>query len=161
MATRIWYCLTGQKTKLFFEYWSEFNRSTNNNFAATPHQTNRFTQLQNTTSSIITKAFSIWEIVCTKSFMTSIKKLLSLSNTNIITRITYKYSSCYSLKERYISSSSCSAGSTDIPNPLSPLLPIVDRPRQVFRITSCILTLLLNVCSCWSSCFCTAMCGGP
>ena len=31
------------------------------------------------------------------------------------------------------SSSSCHAGSTDIPNPLSPLLPIVHRPRQVFR----------------------------
>ena len=35
----------------------------------------------------------------------------------------------------YISSSSCRAGSTDIPDPLSPLLPIVHRPRQVFRTT--------------------------
>ena len=58
------------------------------------------------------------------------------------------------------SSSSCRAGSTDIPDPLSPLLPIVHRPRQVLRTTSRILTQLLNVCSCWSSCFCTAMCGG-
>ena len=42
----------------------------------------------------------------------------------------------------YISSSSSSyhAGSTDIPDPLSPLLPIVHRPRQVFRTTTCILT---------------------
>ena len=40
----------------------------------------------------------------------------------------------------YISSSSCRAGSTDIPDPLSPLLPIFHRPRQVFRITSRILT---------------------
>ena len=40
----------------------------------------------------------------------------------------------------HISSSSCRAGSTDIPNPLSPLLPIVHRPRQVFRTTSRILT---------------------
>ena len=39
-----------------------------------------------------------------------------------------------------ISSSSCRAGSTDIPDPLSPLLPIVHRPRQVFRTTSRILT---------------------
>ena len=31
------------------------------------------------------------------------------------------------------SSSSYRAGSTDIPDPLSPLLPIVHRPRQVFR----------------------------
>ena len=38
------------------------------------------------------------------------------------------------------SSSSCRAGSTDIPDPLLPLLPIVHRPRQVFRTTSCILT---------------------
>ena len=30
----------------------------------------------------------------------------------------------------YISSSSCRTGSTDIPDPLSPLLPIVHRPRQ-------------------------------
>ena len=59
------------------------------------------------------------------------------------------------------SSSSCRAGSTDIPDPLSPLLPIVHRPRQVFRTASRILTYLLNVCSCWSSCFCTAICGGP
>ena len=38
------------------------------------------------------------------------------------------------------SSSSYRAGSTDIPDPLSPLLPIVHRPRQVFRTTSRILT---------------------
>ena len=37
-------------------------------------------------------------------------------------------------------SSSCRAGSTDIPDPLSPLLPIVHRPRQVLRTTSRILT---------------------
>ena len=40
---------------------------------------------------------------------------------------------------RYISSSSsssCRAGSTDIPDPLSPLLPIVHHLRQVFRATS-------------------------
>ena len=61
----------------------------------------------------------------------------------------------------YLSSSSCRAGSTDIPDPLSPLLPIVHRPRQVFRTTSRILTKLLNVRSCWSSCLRTAMGGGP
>ena len=38
------------------------------------------------------------------------------------------------------SSSSCRAGSTDIPDPLSPLLPFVHRPRQVFRTTFRILT---------------------
>ena len=59
------------------------------------------------------------------------------------------------------SSSSCRGASTDIPDPLSPLLPIVHRLRKVFRATSRILTQLLNVCSSWSSCFCPAICGGP
>ena len=38
------------------------------------------------------------------------------------------------------SSSSCHAAGTDIPDPLSPLLPIVHRLWQVFRATSRILT---------------------
>ena len=38
------------------------------------------------------------------------------------------------------SSSSCRAASTDIPDPLSPLLPIIQRLSQVFRATSRILT---------------------
>ena len=38
------------------------------------------------------------------------------------------------------SSSSCCAASTDIPDPLSPFLPIIHRFWQVFRATSCILT---------------------
>ena len=59
------------------------------------------------------------------------------------------------------SSSSCRAASTDIPDTLSLLLPIVYRLWQVFRVTSCILTELLYVCSSWSSCFCSAICGGP
>ena len=57
-------------------------------------------------------------------------------------------------------SSSCRAASTDIPDPLSTHIPIVHRLWLVFRATSCILTLLLNVCSNWSSCFCPAICGG-
>ena len=75
---------------------------------------------------------------------------------------------CISLcinKDMYIyissSSSSCNAVSMDIPDPLSPLLPIVHRLWQVFRAESCILTELLYVCSSWSSCFCSAICGGP
>ena len=57
--------------------------------------------------------------------------------------------------------SSCRAASTDIPDPLSPLLPIVHRLWQVFRATSRILTELLYVCSSWLSCFCSAICGDP
>ena len=57
--------------------------------------------------------------------------------------------------------SSCRAASTDISDPLSPLLPIVHRLWQVFRVTSRILRELLYVCSSWSSCFCSAICGRP
>ena len=59
----------------------------------------------------------------------------------------------------YWSSSLCLAPSTDIPDPLSPLL-LVHRLWQVFRATSHILTERLYVCSSWPSCFCSAMCGG-
>ena len=38
------------------------------------------------------------------------------------------------------SSSSCRAASTDIPDHLSPLLPIIHRLRQGFWVTSCVLT---------------------
>ena len=50
---------------------------------------------------------------------------------------------CYYVHFRPINirkSSSCRAASTDIPDPLSPLLPIIHRLRQVFRVTSCVLT---------------------
>ena len=69
-----------------------------------------------------------------------------------------KKSSCL----RYISSSSsCRAVSTDIPDPLSSLLPIVHCFWQVLRATSRILTELLYVDSSWSSCFCSAIWRGP
>ena len=44
------------------------------------------------------------------------------------------------LAEQISSSLSYRVGSTDIPDPLSPLLPIVHHPRQVFRTASRILT---------------------
>ena len=49
--------------------------------------------------------------------------------------------------------SSCHVASTDILDPLSPLLLIVHRFWQVLRATSRILTELLYVGSSWSSCF--------
>ena len=55
------------------------------------------------------------------------------------------------------SSSSCRAISTDIPDSLSSLLPIVHCFRQVLRATSRIGTELLYVCSSWSSCLSTSM----
>ena len=63
--------------------------------------------------------------------------------------------------QKTLSSSSCRATSTDIPDPLSPLLPIVHRFWLVLRATSRILTELLYVGSSWSPCFCSAMWGGP
>ena len=56
---------------------------------------------------------------------------------------TPKYSKIYPFQRYHpksSSSSSCRAGSTDIPDPLSPLFPIVHRLRQVFWTTSRILT---------------------
>ena len=48
-----------------------------------------------------------------------------------------------------------------IPDPLSPLLPIIHPFWQVLRATSRILTELLCVGLSWSSCFCLAIWGGP
>ena len=55
------------------------------------------------------------------------------------------------------SSSSCRASSTDIPDPLTPPLPIVHRFWQVLRATSRILSKLLYVGSSWSPCFFSPM----
>ena len=47
------------------------------------------------------------------------------------------------------SSSSCRVASTDIPGPLSPLLPIVNHLQQVFRPTSCEYTYMcVYMCIC-------------
>ena len=50
------------------------------------------------------------------------------------------------LINKYESSSSSRAGSTDIRDPLSPLFPVVYRFRQVFWTTSCILILISSLC---------------
>ena len=59
------------------------------------------------------------------------------------------------------SSSLCRAISPDIPDPLSPPLPIVHYFRLVFRATSHISTELLYAGSNWSSCLCSSMWRGP
>ena len=56
--------------------------------------------------------------------------------------------------------SSCRATSTDIPDPLSPFLPIIHRFWQVLTTTSCLLTELLYVVSSWLPWFFSVMCGG-
>ena len=60
-----------------------------------------------------------------------------------------------------LSSSSCCAIRTDIPDPFSPHFSIVHCVRQVFRTTSCISTELFYVGSSWSSCLCSSMWKGP
>ena len=55
------------------------------------------------------------------------------------------------------SSSSCRAISTDIPDPLSPRLPIIHCFRHVLKATSRIGTELLYVGSSWTSCLCSSM----
>ena len=47
---------------------------------------------------------------------------------------------CLHTVKQISSSSSCRAASTDIPDPLPPLLPLIHRFWQVFRVTSRILT---------------------
>ena len=85
----------------------------------------------------------------------------SLLNINVLLDIGTTFCPIGGITPSSSSSSSCRAASTDIPDPLSPLLPIVHRLWQVFRAISRILTELLYVCSSWSSCFCSAICGGP
>ena len=58
------------------------------------------------------------------------------------------------------SSSSCPAISRDIPDPLSPLLPIVHCFQQVFMAKFHIQELLY-IGSSWSSCLCSAILRGP
>ena len=65
------------------------------------------------------------------------------------------------LEEQSSSCSSYRAISMDIPDPLSPPLPIVHCFWQFLRATSSIGTELLYVCSSWSSCLCLSMWRGP
>ena len=79
---------------------------------------------------------------------------------NIVLQVLVCYSP-HSHTHTHISTSSCHAISTDISDPLSPLLPIVHRFRQVLMATPRILTELLYVGPSWSPCFCSAMWRGP
>ena len=87
-----------------------------------------------------------------------------LFNNNYLFRIV-KWFQVFLFNTNYLfahsSSSSCRDASTDIPDPLSALFPIVHRLWQVFWATSRIITELLYVCSSWSSCFTSSIRGGP
>ena len=58
------------------------------------------------------------------------------------------------------SSSSCRTTSTDFPDPLSPLVSIFHRSRQVFQATSCIRTELLKIGSSWGRPTLASQCKG-
>ena len=69
-----------------------------------------------------------------------VENSISLGRSILFSLLTLQLTLIYIYIYIYIYiSSSYRAGSTDIPDPLSPLLPIVHRPRQVFRttITAC------------------------
>ena len=70
-------------------------------------------------------------------FVPRSKSVPSLREMNFCTGRLVGWFLCWLL---HSSSLSCRAGSTDIPDPLSPLFPIVHRLRQVFWTTSRILT---------------------
>ena len=78
-----------------------------------------------------------WHYVCLKT-----DPVINSFKTNVMYFIYHKEIKLYIV---YICNviyilSSCRAGSKDIPDPLSPLFPIVHRLGQVFWTTSCILT---------------------
>ena len=52
----------------------------------------------------------------------------------------FSLASCFFVNVIFLFSSSCRAASTDIPDPLSPLPPIIHRLQQVFKAPSRILT---------------------
>ena len=84
----------------------------------------------------------LWKTIYNTMLSETVLLLHAQWYTAIITNITNKQKKYGCMCAIYIyiyiyisSSSSYRAGSTDIPDPLSPLLPIVHRPRQVFRTT--------------------------
>ena len=68
------------------------------------------------------------------------KIFLFIYNFKTKTYYWFIYMKLLGFEQRSSSSSSCRAASTDIPNHLSPLLPIIHHLRQVFRVTSCVFT---------------------
>ena len=94
------------------------------------------------------------------SIMTFVIVTYSAPSVNTCTKIRI-VQSLTKPNDKISSSSSCRAACADIPDRLSPFLPIIHRLRQVFRVTSRVLTQLLYVGSCWSSHSCSSMCGGP
>ena len=59
-----------------------------------------------------------------------------MTRNKIVSCLSQDCSKCSKLHWERRTSSSCRTGSMDIPDPLSPLIPIVHRPRQVFRTIS-------------------------
>ena len=89
----------------------------------------------------------------------------TLTHTHTHTH-TYIYIYIYTCVYIYIytqsvTSTSCRAASTELPDPLSQLVPIIHRPRDVFKATSCITTELLYIGSSWLPSPCSSVWWGP
>ena len=108
---------------------------------------------------------SIYVLVCIQCLYYFLLQMLSVQVTG---QFYLKSSSSSS------SSSWCRAASTDIPDHLSPLLPIIHRLGSSSGLHpesshSCCPMYVMYICVCvcvcvyssWSSCFCLAICGGP
>ena len=125
---------------------------------------------QSTMSRVITNMFvpnvffkwHLWQqrelnIILTKScFKVVAEGQLTWDNNTESLLTVYKQSSSSSS-----SSSSCRAINMDIPDPLSPPVPIVHYFRHVLGDTSYIGTVLLYAGSSWSSYRCSSMWRGP
>ena len=59
--------------------------------------------------------------------------------------------------QKYMSSSSCCATSTDLPDSFSPPISIVHRSQELFKAISCNSTELLYIGSSWLSCLCSSI----
>ena len=77
--------------------------------------------------------YIVWLLVAFSFFWDGLFKIFSFISTCLMLTAS-------NIPKYLSSSSSCRAASTDIPDPLSPLFPIVHRLWQVLRATSCILT---------------------
>ena len=97
------------------------------------HQRNKFLYF---CSTIVNIVFSFINITTLHIYVIMpIKTQIASQNIwTLAEDFAFYVNDCYSM------SSSSRAASMDIPDPLSPLLPIIHRFWQVFRVTSCILT---------------------
>ena len=96
------------------------------------------------TSSFITIAYKLYNVntnqITIKINHHNPTTIIHTSQTDHLPSQFYDNSLLFSYNHHHASSSSCRAASTDIPDPLSPHLPIIHRLWLVLRVTSRIIT---------------------